>query len=312
LLAGNVANAEAPAAGRPLLRVHDLGAEPPLGAACRPGGAQERAPPRRAFLMAVEELELDGEVTARLRRAERAVVFTGAGVSQESGLATFRGAGGLWEQRRPEELATPEAFQRTPGQVWRWYVWRHARAAAAEPNPAHAALVRWETLFPSFLLVTQNVDDLHRRAGSRQVVELHGTLAEARCNRCGRRIPMAEAVAEAPGEPPRCRDGACAAAGGRFRPAVVWFGEALPAAALEPAMEAAAACDLMVSVGTSAVVYPAAGLIELALAAGALLIEINPEPTPMSSAAHLRLAASAATALPLLTDAIAKCRNAAC
>ncbi len=261
--------------------------------------------------MGGDEVHLEGELAARVRRAERAVVLSGAGVSRESGLATFRGAGGLWEQRRPEELATPEAFYRTPGQVWRWYAWRHARAAAAAPNAAHEALVQWETLFPSFLLVTQNVDDLHRRAGSRLLVALHGTLAEAACDRCGRRVPMAEAVAASPEEPPSCREGSCAAAGGRCRPAVVWFGESLPEAALARAVEAAAACDLMLSVGTSALVYPAAGLIELALAAGAILIEINPEPTPMSAAAHLRLAAPAAAALPRLTEAIARCRNAA-
>lgn len=262
--------------------------------------------------MADEALTLAGELADRVRRAERVVVLSGAGVSQESGLATFRGAGGLWEQRRPEELATPEAFRRTPGQVWRWYAWRHERVAAAAPNPAHAALVRWETLFPSFLLVTQNVDDLHRRAGSRQLVALHGTLAEARCERCGRRLPMAAAVAASPGEPPSCRDAACAAAGGRLRPGVVWFGESLPEAELRQAAAAAAACELIVSVGTSAVVYPAAGLIEVAVAAGAWLIEINPEPTPMSSAARLRLAAPAASALPRLTEAIARCRTAAC
>jgi NAD-dependent deacetylase len=262
--------------------------------------------------MPTDELQLSAELTARLRRAERAVVLSGAGVSRESGLATFRGAGGLWEQRRPEELATPQAFYRTPGQVWRWYASRHAGAAAAAPNAAHTALVQWEALFPSFLLVTQNVDDLHRRAGSRLLVALHGTLAEAVCDCCGRRMPMADAIAASPAEPPRCREGACATAGGRFRPAVVWFGESLPEAALQRATAAAAACDLILSVGTSGLVYPAAGLVEMALAAGALLIEINPETTPVSHAAHLRLAAPAAVALPRLTAAIAQCRNVAC
>jgi NAD-dependent deacetylase len=256
--------------------------------------------------MTAEALHLDDELAARLRRAARVVALSGAGVSRESGLDTFRGAGGLWENQRPEELATPEAFYRTPGRVWRWYAWRHAAAAAASPNPAHRALARWEALFPSFLLVTQNVDDLHQRAGSRMLVALHGTLAEAVCDSCGRRKPMAEVVAASPGESPACGEGGCR---GRFRPAVVWFGENLPAGALERSARAAAGCDLLLAVGTSALVYPAAGLIETALRAGAWLIEVNPEPTPFSRFAHLRLAAPAGEAVPALTEAIASCRN---
>jgi NAD-dependent deacetylase len=254
----------------------------------------------------MDALILDAELAARLRQATGAVVLSGAGVSRESGLDTFRGAGGLWEDQRPEELATPEAFYRAPGRVWRWYAWRYARAAAAAPNPAHLALVRWESLFPSFLLVTQNVDDLHQRAGSRRLVALHGTIAEAVCDTCGRRLGMAAAVAASPGEPPACGAGACA---GRFRPAVVWFGESLPAAALARAAEAVARCDVMVSVGTSSLVYPAAGLIETALRRGARVIEVNPEPTPFSPLVHLRLAAPAGEALPVLTEAIERCRS---
>ena len=259
----------------------------------------------------MEEVRLDAELAARLRRATRVVALSGAGVSQESGLGTFRGAGGLWEQQRPEELATPEAFYSTPGKVWRWYAARYATAAAAAPNPAHHALARWESLFPSFLLVTQNVDDLHQRAGSRQLVALHGTLAEAMCDRCGRRRPMGEAVAASPAEPPDCIPPGETGCRGRFRPAVVWFGENLPAAALERAARAAAACDLLLTAGTSALVYPAAGLIETALRAGACVVEINPEPTPFSRFAHLRLAAPAGEALPALTEAIASCRSTA-
>jgi NAD-dependent deacetylase len=259
----------------------------------------------------MEEVRLEGELVARLRRATGAVVLSGAGVSKESGLGTFRGAGGLWEDRRPEELATPEAFYRSPGTVWRWYASRYATAAAALPNPAHRALVRWESLFPSFLLATQNVDDLHRRAGSRQMVALHGTLAEAVCDSCRRRRPMAEAVAASPEEPPPCgaAGGTAAACPGRFRPAVVWFGESLPAAELARASRAAAACDLLLAAGTSALVYPAAGLIETALRAGACVIEVNPEPTPFSRFVHLRLAAPAGEAVPALTEAIAACRS---
>ncbi len=248
-------------------------------------------------------IELPGEVLARAAAARRVVAFTGAGVSAESGLATFRGKGGLWESRRPEELATPEAFARDPELVWRWYAWRHGQVAAAVPNPAHRALASWETLFPSFSLVTQNVDGLHRRAGSRDPLELHGTIAFARCERCAARRAMAEAVAESPDRPPICR------CGGRFRPAVIWFGEALDPDVLGRAARAAAGCELFVSIGTSGVVYPAAGLIELAHRGGATVVEVNPEPTPLSGLADARLAAPAGVALPALTESIERCRQ---
>src|SRR6202035_2251589 len=249
------------------------------------------------------DMEIPEEVRRRLGAARRVVAFTGAGVSKESGLDTFRDAGGVWQQVRPEEMATPEAFRRHPGRVWRWYAARYRRAAGGRPQPAHPAPARWGTLFPSFTLVTQNVDGLHQRAGSRETLELHGTIAWARCHSCGRRREMGEAVREAPGEPPAC------ACGGLFRPAVVWFGELLPEEVLARASEAAARADLFVSVGTSATVYPAAGLIELAHRAGACLIEVNPEPTPFSRLAALRLAAAAGEALPRLTEEIETCRR---
>lgn len=250
----------------------------------------------------MEPIELAPSLRERIRTVRRAVVFSGAGVSRESGLDTFRGAGGLWERMRPEELATPEAFRRTPDKVWQWYAWRYATAAAAQPNPAHLAIARWETLFPSYLLATQNVDGLHRRAGSQKLVELHGTLTRARCNGCGRLWDMGEAIAASPEEPPRCE------CGGRFRPDVVWFGESLDGNVLTRAMAEAAACDLFVSVGTSSTVYPAAGLIELAHQGGACLIEVNPEPTPLSRLAVLRIAAPAGEGIPRLTMEIEKWR----
>jgi NAD-dependent protein deacetylase/lipoamidase len=250
----------------------------------------------------METLELTGPIRGRVRSAERAVVFSGAGVSRESGLDTFRGAGGLWERMRPEELATPEAFLADPGKVWRWYAWRYRQVAEASPNPAHHAIARLEAVFPFIQVVTQNVDGLHRRAGSRNLLELHGTLADALCHRCGRRRDMGEAIAESPEEPPVC------SCGGKFRPAVVWFGEALPEATFAQASEAAAVCDLFLSVGTSATVYPAAGLIELAHRSGACLIEVNPEPTPFSRCMDLRLAAPAGEALPALADAMERSR----
>jgi NAD-dependent deacetylase len=251
----------------------------------------------------LETLQIPEEICERLRTARSAVAFSGAGVSRESGLDTFRGAGGLWERMRPEELATPEAFRADPGKVWRWYARRHHKATGAEPNPAHRALVRWETLFPSFTLITQNVDGLHARAGSRELLELHGTLLQARCHRCGRRRDMGEAIAESPEEPPVCT------CGGRFRPAVVWFGESLDPQVLSRGQEAAASCDLFLSAGTSSTVYPAAGLIELAHRAGACVIEVNPEPTPFSRLVDLRIGAPAGEAIPRLTEEIERCRT---
>jgi NAD-dependent deacetylase len=246
----------------------------------------------------MDPLELSLPVRERVQSAGRVVVFSGAGVSRESGLDTFRGAGGLWERMRPEELATPEAFRADPDKVWRWYAWRYGQAAGAAPNPAHHAVVRLETLFPRVMVVTQNVDGLHQRAGSRSLLELHGTITRAVCERCGRNREMGEALAESAERPPVC------SCGGRFRPAVVWFGEALPEEVLVQAYEEATFCDLFISVGTSATVYPAAGLIELAHQAGACLIEVNPEPTPFSSLMDLRLAAPAGEALPALVEAI--------
>ena len=237
-------------------------------------------------------------VVPRLAAARSVVAFTGAGVSKESGLDTFRDVGGIWQQVRPEDMATPQAFRKDPARVWRWYAERYRRASAVAPNPAHLALARWERLFPSYSLVTQNVDGLHRRAGSSAPLELHGSLAWARCDACGRRRPTGEALAASPEAPPRCP------CGGLERPAVVWFGEALPAEVLERATEAAAWCDVLVSVGTSGTVYPAAGLIELALQNGACFVEVNPEPTPFSRFAALRLAAPAGEALPWLTEQI--------
>lgn len=250
----------------------------------------------------MDVLELSESVRERIRTAERVVVFSGAGVSRESGLDTFRGAGGLWERMRPEELATPEAFRADPGKVWRWYAWRYRQAAEAQPNPAHGAIARLETLFPAVMVVTQNVDGLHQRAGSRSLLELHGTITRAVCERCGSDRGMGEAVAESSERPPLC------SCGGRFRPAVVWFGEMLPQDVLVRAYEEATFCDLFLSVGTSSVVYPAAGLIELAHQAGACLIEVNPEPTPFSRLMDLRLAAPAGEALPALVDAMERSR----
>lgn len=250
----------------------------------------------------MDSLELPDPVRERVQSADRVVVFSGAGVSRESGLDTFRGSGGLWETMRPEELATPEAFQADPSKVWRWYAWRYRRASEAAPNPAHYAIARMETIFPSMTCVTQNVDGLHQRAGSQNLLELHGTITRAFCNRCGESRDMGDALAESAEEPLVC------SCGGKFRPAVVWFGESLPEDVLVRAYEEATFCDLFISVGTSGTVYPAAGLIELAHQAGACLLEVNPEPTPFSRLMDLRLSAPAGEALPALVDAMESCR----
>ena len=229
------------------------------------------------------------------------VVFTGAGVSAESGLATFRGVGGLWADFDPVTLATPDAFARDPKRVWDWYVSRYVGVRDSEPNAAHRAIARLETAFPSLLVVTQNIDRMHQRAGNRRVLELHGNIWNARCNACGREVDMATLVdlvdPGAPGDhSPRC------GCGGRMRPAVVWFGERLPEAVFEEAAEAAADCDLFITVGTSATVYPAAGLIELAARRGAFVVEVNREETPLSHLAGRVLREPAGEALPRLVD----------
>jgi len=265
-------------------------------------------PPPPSPSTPVPEINLTADLRHRLATADRAVVFTGAGVSQESGLATFRGGDdSLWSQYRPEELATPQAFAAHPDRVWQWYGWRHAGVAGASPNAGHHALVRFEALFPSYLLVTQNVDGLHQQAGSRGVVELHGTIRQACCSNsrtgaCDRRMDMGKALERSPETPPRCE------CGGRLRPAVVWFGEPLPQGVMERAAAAAGRADLFLVVGTSATVYPAAGLIEIAHRAGAVVVEVNPEPSALSRLADLRVQAPAAAALPALEREVRRCR----
>jgi len=235
-----------------------------------------------------------GRARAALRQARRVVVLTGAGISVESGIPTFRGPGGLWEGFRPEELATPEAYARDPDRVWAWYAWRYRLVCQARPNRAHELLVELERAKGrGFLLVTQNVDGLHARAGSRRLVELHGSLLRARCEACGHRFPLPPPDQFVP--PPRCPR-----CGSRARPDVVWFGELLPAGAYEQAEEAFRTAEVALVVGTSAVVEPAASLGRLARACGAYLVEVNPEPTPLTPLTHLSLRCGAVEGLQLL------------
>ena len=235
----------------------------------------------------------DGLVLAeRVAAAKSVVVLTGAGVSAESGVPTFRGADGLWRQYRPEDLASPEAFRRNPRLVWEWYDWRRQLIARCEPNAAHVAIAHLERQVPEFLLVTQNVDGLHRLAGSVRMVELHGNLWRVRCQQEGTTLDLLDVPL--PEIPPRC------SCGGLLRPDVVWFGEALPAAALDLALQAASACDLFLAVGTSAVVQPAAALPVVAREHGATLVEVNLEPTPLTALAHESHRGKAGDLLPRL------------
>jgi NAD-dependent deacetylase len=230
-----------------------------------------------------------------LRDARSVCALTGAGISAESGIPTFRGAGGLWRQYRPEDLATPEAFARDPKLVWEWYEWRRGLIAAAQPNAGHIALVQLEQSARSFALVTQNVDGLHRRAGTRNLHEIHGNIWTTRCIGCGtefcdERLPI-------PDLPPRC-----ARCGALMRPGVVWFGEGLPREVWHNAQQAAESAEVLLVIGTSAVVYPAASLVPLARAAGARVIEINVDETPLSSSVDATLRGPSGEILPLLTQ----------
>lgn len=229
---------------------------------------------------------LPGALVSALRDSDSVCVLTGAGVSAESGVPTFREAQtGLWAQHRPESLATMQAFLADPAFVWSWYRWRRELVTKVEPNPGHGALAELESRYTHFTLVTQNVDGLHRRAGSRNVVEFHGDLFTDICiNGCreaqatDRQAAQATDTPEAQGndadDVPRCSQ-----CGDLLRPGVVWFGEAIPEQALRDATAAASTCDVMLCIGTSAQVYPAAGLTELAKRHGAVTAEINPEPT---------------------------------
>jgi NAD-dependent deacetylase len=228
-------------------------------------------------------------VRRRLAEAASVCVLTGSGISSESGLPTFRGVNGLWRTHRVEELASPEGFERDPQLVWTWYNERRAAHRSAAPSAGHLALAELERRFADFTLATQNVDSLHLRAGSRNVLELHGSLREARCNRCGARIALDE---------PLPADAIAHACGGKFRPDIVWFGESLPAGVFERAAAAARRADVVLVVGTSGMVNPAASLATRAPRAGALVVEINPEETAITDRADVALRGTASAYLP--------------
>lgn len=227
-----------------------------------------------------------------IERAGSITVLTGAGVSAESGVPTFRGAEGLWKKHRPEDLATPEAFARNRALVWEWYRWRQELVSGTEPNAAHYALAAHAARGVAFTLITQNVDGHHERAGSRDVVELHGNLFRARCPGDGTLASLSAG--------PFTGIPVCPSCGGAMRPDIVWFGESLPEAALHRALLAAESAEVFVVVGTSAVVQPAASLPGIASSRGAKVIEVNLEETPVSEFADCVVRGTAAETLPRL------------
>jgi NAD-dependent deacetylase len=237
-------------------------------------------------------VEFPRDLISALRGSACTVVLTGSGISAESGVPTFREAQtGLWARFDPQELATPEAFERDPSLVWDWYAWRRKLVAEARPNPGHLAISRMQELVPDLTLVTQNVDDLHQRAGSREVIELHGNIRRTKCSVEGMEVEEYDDTESPP---------VCSSCGAALRPDVVWFGEMLPPAALESASDASRKSDVFLSVGTSSLVYPAAALPYEALENGATLVEINPDETPLASYADHALRGPAGDVLPRL------------
>jgi NAD-dependent deacetylase len=246
-------------------------------------------------------ITLPAGLISTLSTASKVLLLTGAGMSAESGIPTFRDAqSGLWAKFRPQDLATPEAFRDHPQVVWDWYADRRKKIRAVSPHAGHAALVEMEQYFETCLLVTQNVDRLHQLAGSSEVIELHGNIMLSICSETGKAIDD-EWIKSHPGRPPASPHHPQ----GLTRPAVVWFGEELPAGTIERAITEAYNCDVCFSIGTSTLVQPAASLPFIALEAGAVLIEINPLPTSLSSKAHFSLQASAAKSLTMIAAGLA-------
>ena len=233
------------------------------------------------------------ELASLLKRTSKLAALTGAGVSQESGLRTFRDAQeGLWVQYKPEDLASPKAFERDPKLVWDWYAWRREAIKGVRPNSGHYALVEIEKRTPEFTLITQNVDGLHRMADSQNVLELHGNIQRVRCSECGK---LAKNWGDDLESVPQCKR-----CDGLLRPDVVWFGESLPLDQLEKAVKAARLCDVFFSIGTSGVVQPAASLAHAARNKGAVVVEINAEPTPLTSKVDYFLQGKSGEILPEL------------
>ena len=233
--------------------------------------------------------------SVRLREFQRVVFFTGAGMSAESGVPTYRGAGGIWKEYDYRRYACQPAFDRTPEAVWEFHNYRRSIVAACAPNPGHDIVARAEQVLPEVVVITQNIDGLHARAGSRRILELHGNLWRVRCDTCK--------IKESGDENPRTRL-RCEKCGGWWRPDIVWFGDFLDATVLEAAQAHLQNCDLLVSIGTSAVVHPAAVLPEIARSFGALCVEINPEPTPASDLYQVHMRGPATAMLAELAEGL--------
>jgi len=238
------------------------------------------------------KITISDKLKSLLSRNTKVTVLTGAGISAESGVPTFRGEEGLWKKFRPEELATFDAFMANPELVWEWYEYRRKIIEEIKPNPGHQALVDFQNHFENFDLITQNVDGLHHQAGSENVVELHGNIRKNKCIRCGKKYESLEGML--PGNPPQCP------CGGKIRPDVVWFGEMLPQDALDYAFSASSQCRLFFSIGTSAVVHPAASLPLIAKKRGAYLVEVNTCPTEITPWADESLWGKSGEILPQL------------
>jgi len=238
-------------------------------------------------------LEIPSELIEQLKTAKSVIFFSGAGISAESGIPTFRGKDGIWNKLRPEELANFDAFMRNPQLVWEWYNYRKSIVHQSKPNAGHLAIVEMEKYFENVIVITQNVDNLHRRAGSKTIYELHGNIERNFCIKCKKRydgeLDFKDGI-------PKCK------CGGLIRPDVVWFGEFLPADQFQLSEKAARNCDMFFIVGTSAIVYPAASLVHVAKSNGAFLVELNIEETEASSLADVSLFGESGKVLPQIIE----------
>jgi NAD-dependent deacetylase len=248
---------------------------------------------------------IPGDIIHRIAAAHHIVFFTGAGVSAESNIPTFRGNEGIWTKFKPEELANFNAFIKNPQLVWEWYAARKRIIHESQPNAGHYAITKMEKLVPCVSVITQNIDNLHRRAGSSKVFELHGNIERNYCIKCGKKY--SDDLLNHSELPP-----ICTTCGGLVRPDVVWFGEFLPSDEWKASEKAASECDVFFSLGTSGIVYPAASIPQIAKQAGAYLIEINPEETPISTYADITILGKSGIVLPdlvILIEELIKERN---
>jgi NAD-dependent deacetylase len=248
-------------------------------------------------------VKISSDLRRSLAEVQSIVAFTGAGISAESGVPTFRGADGIWTKMRAEELASMNSFMKNPDLVWEWYAYRKRIIAEVQPNGGHIALAQMEKIVPDFVVITQNIDNLHRRAGSTRIHELHGNIERNYCMECGTRFSNEEVLQQGAGVPH------CTSCGGKIRPDVVWFGEMLPEDEWDASVRATESAGLFLSIGTSGAVYPAAALPSMAKRSGAYLVEVNPEATPLTDYADEFLQGPAGTILPALYEVLHEVRK---